>query len=100
VIELPPGPYIGLIDDHYQRWVLDMGLPGPDAGKGGKRVVLPPRLPRGHPVRLSRWLFELDEEPAGCAGSPSRWRRSGSHGRASRHKGVSADESGQALALR
>jgi len=42
VIELPPGPYIGLIDDHYQGWVLDMGLPGPDAGKGGKHLVLPP----------------------------------------------------------
>src|ERR1700677_3697700 len=31
VIELPPGPYIGLVDDLYQGWVLDMGLPGPDA---------------------------------------------------------------------
>jgi hypothetical protein len=26
VIELPPGAYIGLVDDHYQGWVLDMGL--------------------------------------------------------------------------
>jgi hypothetical protein len=42
VIELPPGPYIGLVDDHNQGWVLDMGLPGPDAGKGGKHLVLPP----------------------------------------------------------
>jgi hypothetical protein len=42
VIELPPGPYIGLADDHYQGWILDMGLPGPDAGKGGKHLVLPP----------------------------------------------------------
>jgi hypothetical protein len=24
VIEIPPGPYIGLVDDHYQGWVLDM----------------------------------------------------------------------------
>ena len=25
-----------------QRWVADMGLPGPDAGKGGKHLLLPP----------------------------------------------------------
>ncbi|MEA1832573.1 DUF1214 domain-containing protein [Methylobacterium durans] len=42
VIELPPGPYIGLVDDHHQGWVLDLGLPGPDAGQGGKHLVLPP----------------------------------------------------------
>ncbi|WP_407529942.1 DUF1254 domain-containing protein [Methylobacterium oryzisoli] len=42
VIELPPGPYIGLVDDHHQGWVLDLGIPGPDGGKGGKHVVLPP----------------------------------------------------------
>ncbi|MGY4253525.1 hypothetical protein ACVI1L_000593 [Bradyrhizobium sp. USDA 4516] len=42
VIEIPPGPYIGLVNDHNQGWVLDMGLPGPDAGKGGKHLVLAP----------------------------------------------------------
>jgi hypothetical protein len=42
VIELPPGPFIGLVNDHYQGWVLDMGLPGPDAGEGGRHLVLPP----------------------------------------------------------
>ncbi|MFL5283915.1 MAG: DUF1214 domain-containing protein, partial [Rhodopila sp.] len=42
VIDLPPGPYIGLVDDHYQGWVLDMGIPGPHAGKGGKYLLLPP----------------------------------------------------------
>jgi hypothetical protein len=42
VIELPAGAYIGLVNDHYQGWVLDMGLPGPDAGKGGKHLLLPP----------------------------------------------------------
>src|SRR5262245_24098946 len=30
VIELPPGPFIGLANDHHQGWILDMGLPGPD----------------------------------------------------------------------
>jgi hypothetical protein len=41
-IELPPGAFIGLVDDHHQRWIMDMGIPGPDAGKGGTHVVLPP----------------------------------------------------------
>jgi hypothetical protein len=42
VIELPPGPLVGLVDDHHQRWVTDLGLPGRDAGKGGKYLILPP----------------------------------------------------------
>jgi hypothetical protein len=42
VIELPPGPLIGLVDDHHHRWVTDVGLPGPDAGRGGKHLLLPP----------------------------------------------------------
>jgi hypothetical protein len=50
VIELPPGPYIGLVDDHHQGWVLDLGLPGPDAGKGGKHLVLPPGYKGGVPA--------------------------------------------------
>src|SRR5262245_44754062 len=28
IVELPAGPLIGLIDDHHQRWVADLGLPG------------------------------------------------------------------------
>ncbi|MBV1855926.1 DUF1254 domain-containing protein [Catellatospora tritici] len=54
VIELPPGPFIGLVDDHHQRWVADLGIPGPDEGKGGKHVILPPghtgEIPAGHHV--------------------------------------------------
>jgi hypothetical protein len=42
VVELPPGPYIGLVDDHHQRWVCDMGIPGPDQGRGGRYLLLPP----------------------------------------------------------
>lgn len=42
VIELPPGPYLGIVNDHHFGWVADIGLPGPDAGKGGKHLVLPP----------------------------------------------------------
>src|SRR5262249_32609486 len=41
-VELPEGPLIGVANDLNFRWVIDMGLPGPDAGKGGKHVILPP----------------------------------------------------------
>src|SRR5579871_3282194 len=49
VIEIPSGPYIGLADDHYQGWVLDMGLPGPDGGKGGKHLIVPPNYQDAYP---------------------------------------------------
>jgi hypothetical protein len=49
VVELPPGPFIGVVDDHYQQWIMDLGLPGPDAGKGGKHLVLPPGWDRDPP---------------------------------------------------
>jgi hypothetical protein len=42
VIEIPPGHFIGLADDHHQGWILDMGLPGPAGAKGGKHLILPP----------------------------------------------------------
>jgi hypothetical protein len=42
VVELPPGPYLGIVNDHHFGWVHDIGLPGDDAGKGGKHLILPP----------------------------------------------------------
>ncbi|HEX4859755.1 MAG TPA: DUF1254 domain-containing protein [Rhizomicrobium sp.] len=42
VVELAPGPLIVCSMDINQRWVADMGLPGPDAGRGGKHLLLPP----------------------------------------------------------
>jgi hypothetical protein len=63
VIELPPGPFIGLVNDHHQGWVQDMGLPGPDAGKGGKHLVLPPGYkgepPAGYHVGRAKSLKVL-----------------------------------------
>ena len=53
VIEVPPGLQ-GILDDFFQRpicsermiegriWCGDVGLPGPDHGKGGKYLILPP----------------------------------------------------------
>lgn len=42
VVELPAGALIGVVNDFHFRWMGDMGLPGPDAGKGGKHLLVPP----------------------------------------------------------
>jgi hypothetical protein len=63
VIEVPPGLQ-GILDDFWQhpivsvgeidgrKWAGDVGLPGPDRGKGGKYLVLPPdytgKIPPGY----------------------------------------------------
>ncbi|WP_039801630.1 DUF1214 domain-containing protein [Nocardia araoensis] len=51
VVELPPGPYIGLVDDHHQRWITDLGIPGPDRGRGGAYVIVPPGYAGALPER-------------------------------------------------
>jgi len=45
-VELPPGPLVGVANDFNFRWVMDMGVPGPEAGRGGKHIILP-RNPGG-----------------------------------------------------
>ena len=42
VVEIPPGCGPGTVNDAYFRFVTDMGAPGPDRGKGGKYLILPP----------------------------------------------------------
>ncbi len=42
VVELPPGPLMWTANDLNQRWIMDMGLPGPDGGKGGKHALCGP----------------------------------------------------------
>jgi hypothetical protein len=42
VLEIPPGTGPGTVDDAFFRFVIDLGAPGPDAGKGGKYLILPP----------------------------------------------------------
>lgn len=39
VVEVPPG-VLGPVDDAYFRWVTDIGLTGPDKGKGGKYLFV------------------------------------------------------------
>jgi hypothetical protein len=41
VIEIPPD-VLGILDDMYFRYITDMGAAGPDRGKGGKYLILPP----------------------------------------------------------
>ena len=69
VIEVPPGLQ-GILDDFFQRpvcseeqiggrvWCGDVGLPGPDRGKGGKYLLLPPdfkgKAPEGYLTFRSR----------------------------------------------
>ena len=51
VIEVPPG-MLGFLDDDWQRFVGDIGVTGPDRGKGGKYLVVPPgydgQTPQGY----------------------------------------------------
>ncbi|MBD3258452.1 DUF1254 domain-containing protein [candidate division GN15 bacterium] len=42
VVEIPPGCGPGTVNDAYFRFVVDMGIPGPDRGQGGKYLILPP----------------------------------------------------------
>lgn len=50
VLEAPPR-FLGTVQDAWFRWVVDLGLPGPDRGEGGKYLIVPPDytgpLPQG-----------------------------------------------------
>jgi hypothetical protein len=41
VLEAPP-KVLGMINDSWNRYVVDIGMVGPDKGEGGKYLVLPP----------------------------------------------------------
>jgi hypothetical protein len=59
VLEVPP-KVLGLIDDMWYKWTVDLGITGPDEGKGGKYLLLPPgykgEVPAGyHVVRCATY---------------------------------------------
>ena len=64
VIDLPPG-MLGILDDMAFQYMVDLGVAGPDKGKGGKYLVLPPGykgdIPKGYFVVPSKtsgvWVF-------------------------------------------
>jgi hypothetical protein len=41
IVEIPSDT-IGTFDDAWFRWVADLGLPGPDRGRGGAYILVPP----------------------------------------------------------
>jgi hypothetical protein len=53
VVEVPPMT-LGMIDDFWFKYVTDIGIVGPDRGKGGKYLLLPPGhqgdVPQGYLV--------------------------------------------------
>ena len=53
VLEVPP-KVLGLIDDMWYHWIVDVGITGPDKGQGGKYLLLPPgykgEVPKGYYV--------------------------------------------------
>ncbi|NDR58743.1 DUF1254 domain-containing protein [Aliiruegeria sabulilitoris] len=57
VMEIPPN-VMGPLDDAYFRFVVDFGATGPDKGKGGKYLILPPDyegdVPEGYFVARSK----------------------------------------------
>ena len=75
VVEIPAGCGPGTVNDAYFRFVIDMGAPGPDRGKGGKYLILPPdykgKVPKGYFVAKStsyvNWIalrgFLVDGKP-------------------------------------
>jgi len=74
VLEAPP-KVLGAIDDMWYRWVVDIGITGPDKGAGGKYLLLPPgykgEVPGGYfvvrPSTFSVWApwrsFLLNGDP-------------------------------------
>jgi hypothetical protein len=62
VVEVPP-KVLGLVNDMWYRWVVDLGVLGPDKGKGGKYLFLPPGYkstpPKGYVVVRPQTLSNL-----------------------------------------
>jgi hypothetical protein len=62
VIESPPD-ILGIVNDHWFRYVADIGNAGPDRGKGGRYLLLPPdykdEVPEGYFVFRSQTFQNL-----------------------------------------
>jgi len=51
VVVIPPNCGPGTVNDAFFRFVVDMGAPGPDRGRGGKYLILPPDY-QGLPIEF------------------------------------------------
>ena len=92
VVELPPGPFIGFVDDHNMRWVQDMGTIGPEKGQGGKHLILPPdykgEVPEGYYAGRSKtWKVVVFVRIMPVGGDVAKAIAGGQ-----RHQGVSAGQ--------
>src|SRR5262245_30982920 len=94
VIEVPPGPFIGLADDHHQGWILDMGLPGPAGPKGGKHLSRAPDYKGEVPPGYHRQVG-VEQGPHRAAVAPGEWRCQGRDGRAAGRQNLSAGDGRQ-----
>ena len=62
VVEMAANPLLlGLVNDHNMRWVTNVGGIGPEKGKGGKHLILPPdykgTIPESYYVSRSKtWM--------------------------------------------
>lgn len=70
ILELPAGPLIVAALDINQRWVADMGIPGPDAGKGGKHLILPPDYKGDIPTGYHVWKSTTNNLIVGARSLP------------------------------
>ncbi len=70
VIEIPAGPLIVVAMDVNQRWVADMGIPGPDAGKGGKHLIVPPGYKGNIPSGFHIWKSSSNNLTVGIRSLP------------------------------
>lgn len=78
VVESPPN-VLGVLDDFWFRYVIDLGNAGPDKGQGGKFLILPPgykgEVPPGYfvarPATFNNWLiwrgFAVNGDPKPAA---------------------------------
>ena len=72
VIETPPN-VLGFINDAWFKYVTDFGNAGPDKGKGGKFLILPPGYEGEVPGRLSRRANHDLRQLGHLAWIPGRW---------------------------
>jgi len=59
VVVETPSDTLGMFDDMWFRWITDFGLPGPDRGKGGTYLLVPP----GHDGPLPEGGFYVHQSP-------------------------------------
>ena len=71
VVEIPPKCGPGTVDDAWQRFVVDMGAPGLDRGKGGKYLILPPDYEGDLDPPVGGEFAEVDGEKYIVAKSPT-----------------------------